>query len=250
MEKANQAKLQPSYSLMTAKIYDAIYAERDYKQEADLIKKIIADHCRTNGRQLLDVACGTGNHIPFFVDDFDITGVDLSAEQLDWARQKFPGLSFKRGNMIDFQLDERYDVVTCLFSSIAYANQIGDLRRTIANMAKHLRPGGVLVIGCFLGPENYQEDRISATFIDRPELKISRMTVSKREGNQAIWDMHHMVGQPTGLQYFVEHHRLGLYSLEQYIEAIADAGLEPSCDDDSKDSGRPLISGLKPAQTD
>ena len=238
---------QRSYSLMTAEVYDAIYAGRDYQRETEQIRAIIDDRLRTDGNRLLDVACGTGNHIPFLSDKFDITGLDLSTEQLTWAQQKFPGLEFKQGNMIDFQLDDRYDVVTCLFSSIAYADQVKDFRRAIANMANHLKPGGVLVIGSFFSPESYRPGTISASFVDQDELKISRMTIANREGERAIWDMHHLIARPTGISHFVEQHRLGLYSSDQYQKAVRDAGLDPRCDDSSF-SDRPLISGLKSIQ--
>ena len=232
---------------MTAEIYDAIYAERDYQRETELIKAIIADRRQTDGNRLLDVACGAGNHIPFLSDEFDITGLDLSAEQLAWARNKFPEIDFQQGDMIDFRLNDRYDVVTCLFSSIGYANRLDDFRRAIANMADHLKPGGVLIISSAFTPENYQQGRINAQFVNQPDLKVSRMTVSGREGNQSIWDMHHLVGRPTGISHFVERHRQGLYGHDQYQQAIRQAGLEPRLDD-SNTQNRPLISGFKPNQ--
>jgi ubiquinone/menaquinone biosynthesis C-methylase UbiE len=53
----------------TARYYDKFYAFKDYAGEAERLLAIIddllrsGDNLRPGGRQLLDVACGTGHHI-------------------------------------------------------------------------------------------------------------------------------------------------------------------------------------------
>src|SRR5258708_16300871 len=99
--------------------YDAIYSGKDYAQEAVYVKRIIAVHKRSQGNALLDVACGTGGHVPYLRDDFAYEGLDLDPEMLALARARFPEVAFHQGDMVDFVLDRQFDVVTCLFSSIA-----------------------------------------------------------------------------------------------------------------------------------
>ena len=168
--------------------YDAIYSGKDYAAEAAHIKKLIAQHKRSDGNTLLDVACGTGGHLPYLRGDFDYEGLDLDPEMLALARKRYPDVVFHQGDMVDFTLGRRFDVVTCLFSSIAYTRTEQRLRQAIANLAGHVRPGGVLLIGSFLTPQEWIPGHPHAMFVDEPDLKLARMNVSGVEGNVAILD--------------------------------------------------------------
>lgn len=53
---------------------------------------------------------------------------------------------FRRADMVNFKLDKKFDVITCLFSSIGYVKTYEKLRQTIHNFANHLRKGGVVII--------------------------------------------------------------------------------------------------------
>jgi hypothetical protein len=38
--------------------------------------------------------------------------------------------------------------------------------------------------------------------------------------------MHHLVGRPDGVSYFVERHRLGLFTAAEHLRALAAAGFD------------------------
>ncbi len=40
--------------------YDKIYAHKDYAAETEKLQLFIEEHLRSDGKRLLDVACGTG----------------------------------------------------------------------------------------------------------------------------------------------------------------------------------------------
>lgn len=235
---------EKSYTRMTADVYNAIYGKKDYAQEATRLKEIIDEFKKSPGNQLLDVACGTGNHLAYLTDQFEITGLDLSEEQLVEARKRFPTLTFHQGDMRDFKLEKKFDVVTCLFSSIGYANEIADMQKAITNMAAHLLPGGVLIIEPWIERGKYVAGTVHATFVDEPELKISRINTSAIKDGKSILDLHHLVGRPSGVEYFVEHHELGLYSNDEYMNAIKHAGLITHHDEHGL-TGRGLYIGVK-----
>jgi SAM-dependent methyltransferase len=209
------------------RFYDAIYSGKDYAQEAVHLKRLIAAYKRSDGNALLDVACGTGGHVPYLRDAFAYEGLDLDPEMLALARSRFPGVVFHQGNMVDFELGRQFDVVTCLFSSIGYAWTEPRLRHTIANLAEHLRPGGVLLVGAFLTPQEWNPGYVHAMFVDQPDLKLARMSVSgvPIEGNIAILDFHYLVATPDGVEHFTEQHELGLFTEEQSL--IANAVIAP-----------------------
>src|SRR5215470_1443210 len=178
----------------SAGFYDAIYGWKDYAEEARRLKALLAAHYRrTSGQTLLDVACGTGGHAPYLRDEFAYEGLDLDAEMLAVARERFPDLVFHQGDMVDFDLGRQFDVVTCLFSSIAYVKTPPRLEQAISTMARHVRADGVLVVEPFIPPDAWVVGYPAAFFVDQPELKIARMSVSAREGDVAILDFEYLV---------------------------------------------------------
>jgi len=71
-----------------AKHYDEIYYWKNYRKESEKIHRIIKKYKKTKGREILDVACGTGNHIQFLKRHYKITGIDLNQVMLRQARKK------------------------------------------------------------------------------------------------------------------------------------------------------------------
>ena len=133
--------------------YDKIYAQKDYEGEADKLKDIIQEQLESSGDSLLDVACGTGEHIRYLKEHFRVEGLDLDPDLLQIAKEKNPDVTFHQGDMIDFDLGTRFDVLTCLFSSIGYAKSEENLNRAIESMARHLVPGGLLLVEPWFTPE-------------------------------------------------------------------------------------------------
>src|SRR5216684_6107637 len=130
----------------TTEFYDAIYSWKDYEKESKLLLEFIARYRKSTGNRMLDIACGTGAHMAFLKDTYAIEGLDLDPNMLAIARGKFPAVKFHQGDMVDFDLATKFDVVTCLFSSIGYVKKVELLHKAIANMVRHLTPGGVLAV--------------------------------------------------------------------------------------------------------
>ena len=229
----------------SAQIYDAVYSAKDYAGEARRLKAFIAGHKRSAGNTLLDIACGTGGHVPYLRDDFLYEGLDLDPQMLAVARERNPGIAFHQGDMTDFDLGRQFDVVTCLFSSIGYAGVVEKLEQAIATMARHLLPGGVLLVGPFFSPEAWHVGQPHAIFVDQPNLKIARMNVSGRRDNIALLDFHYLVASPEGIEHCTEHHELGLFTDAEYRHAFTSAGLDVVHDTEGL-IGRGLYIGTQP----
>jgi len=126
--------------------YDLIYKWKDYKKEVAIIESLIAKFKGSEGKKLLDVGCGTGEHIKYLKDYYDCVGMDINSSLLKIAAKKLKGTKFIKGSMIDFKIDEKFDVITCLFSSIGYVKTLGNLEKTLGNFFLHLKRGGVVII--------------------------------------------------------------------------------------------------------
>ena len=214
----------------SAAYYDRIYAFKDYGAEVDRLIDIAGPSLPARATRLLDVACGTGKHLDVLKRRFDAHGLDLSPGLLEIARRRNPDVVFHQGDMRNFRLDERFDLITCLFSSIGYMTTYDDLCAAVSCMARHLAPGGVLAIEPWFTPDQWMNHTVHALFIDDPDLKIVRMNTSLVEDSVSIVDLHHLIGTPERTIHFVEEHRLALFTIAQMTSAFESAGLRVAFD--------------------
>ena len=140
----------------SARYYDEIYSYKDYKKEAEKIHRIIRKYKTNLGNSLLDVACGTGNHIQYLKPYYHVEGLDINQEMLAIARRKHPDIVFHKADMTNFNLGRQYDVIVCLFSAIGFVQNVPKLRRTMRSITKHLRPGGVVIVEPWLSPKVFK----------------------------------------------------------------------------------------------
>jgi ubiquinone/menaquinone biosynthesis C-methylase UbiE len=209
----------------TARYYDKVYAFKDYHAEVQHLTAIIRQSLRSEGKRLLDMACGTGHHITYLKEHFDVEGLDISQELLEIARQREPDILFHSANMIDFDLGRAFDIMTCLFSSIGYVKTLYNLTRAVTCMTRHLATGGVLVIEPWFTPDTWRPGTVHATLIDEPDLKIARVNTSFVDGRLSFFDLHYLIGTPEGTDHFVERHELGLFETDEMRTVLAEAGL-------------------------
>ncbi|HXW66534.1 MAG TPA: methyltransferase domain-containing protein [Thermoplasmata archaeon] len=209
----------------SARLYDSIYAWKDYRSESQRLRALVRRFGPPGARTLLDVGCGTGSHLAHLARHFRTQGVDRDERMLRVARAKLPDLRFTQAPMDRFDLGRRFDVITCLFSAIGYVRSPRELERTLRNFARHLRPGGVAIVEPFVRPNRYRAGTVHAQLLGSTDQPIARMNLSERRGDRAIMDMHHLIGTPQGVRYWVEHHDLALYSVPEYLRSFRRAGL-------------------------
>lgn len=223
----------------TARYYDKFYQWKDYHKEVEKIIELINVNLKNKSHSLLDVACGTGEHLKFFKEYFRIEGLDICESLLDIAREKNPEITFHQADMVDFDLVNKFDIITCLFSSIGYMKTSDLMKAAIKNMVKHLNPNGFLVIEPWLTPEAWKSNTAHAFFIDEPELKIARINTSLTRDKISVFDLHYLIGTPEKTEHFVEHHELGLFTVEEITAIFEELNLKVTYDEEGI-SGRGL----------
>lgn len=138
-----------------ADAYDAIYAEKDYDHECDVIERLFATHAASPVRSVLDVGCGTGNHsLPLARRGYSVVGVDLSQEMLARARTKLgdADVTFLQGDARTLDLGRTFDAVLLLFAVLGYQTANEDVLAALRAARRHLSPGGLLVLDVWYGP--------------------------------------------------------------------------------------------------
>ena len=209
----------------SAPFYDALYSFKDYGAAVAELKRVLAEEA-PDAKTLLDVGCGTGRHLELLAEDYEVEGLDLNPKMLDVARERNPGVELHEADMTEFSLGKRFDVVTCLFSSIAYVRTADRMREATRRLCEHLNPGGVVVLEPWFPPDSYWTGTITANFVDQPDLKIAWMYTSEREDLLSVLDIHYLVGRPEAVERFEERHEMGLFTQDEHLEAFRAAGLE------------------------
>jgi SAM-dependent methyltransferase len=136
--------------------YDALYGDKDYDAECDLLERIFRDSGR-RVRTVLDLGCGTGAHaVRLAQRGYDIVGVDISEGMLDGARRRADAartpVTFVRGDIRSVRLEREFDAVVCMFAVLGYQTNDADVRAALGTVRTHLVPGGPFVFDVWYGP--------------------------------------------------------------------------------------------------
>lgn len=107
---------------------------------------------------LLDAGCGTGRVAAELARrGIDVVGVDIDVGMLDAARRKAPELEWRLDDLVTVTVTgpdgglRRFDVVVAAGNVMIFLVP-GTEGAVIANLARHLAPGGALVAGFQLLP--------------------------------------------------------------------------------------------------
>ncbi len=225
----------------SAEFYDALYTvERDYAAQATRLVELVRA-ALPGAVTLLDVACGTGLHIEQLRQHYHCEGVDASVEMLRIARRRNPGLRFHLGDMRSFATGRRYDVVTCLFSSITYARDLPGLQRTAQTFAAHLVPNGICLVEPFIPYERWVDlPTGDLRTVNLPHLTVAMVDRAQRRGRSVLREVAYAVATPNGIRQVLERHTFGLFSANDYVDAFGSAGFEVTFDSEGFDSARGL----------
>ena len=220
-----------------ADIYDIVCgAQRDYPEQAEKTRNLILSR-NPSARTFLDVGCGTGEGMAHLRDTFEVTGVDLSPSMVEVSRGKLPGIPIHQGDMRTFRLGRIYDAVTCMYSSIGYLADEDELGQAAQTFARHLAPGGVLLVEPWFLPEQWNGGDLVSGGTEAEGVLISRMGRWRTSGDRCSVEMHYLVGGDSGVRHFIDRQTLTLFTLEAYVRAFARAGIELSYTADHLDRG-------------
>ncbi len=110
---------------------------------------------------VLDAGCGTGRvAIELDRHGIAVVGVDCDASMLATARRQAPGIRWSEEDVTTLDLGEEFDVVV-MAGNVPLFTPPGTQAPLVAGGARHLAPGGALVLGFQLG-RGYELDELDA----------------------------------------------------------------------------------------
>jgi ubiquinone/menaquinone biosynthesis C-methylase UbiE len=208
----------------SAEYYDLVYRKKDYRGEVVKLEKLF-DQYVPEGRTLLDIACGTGEHLRF-LSGYQIAGIDLDPNFVRLVQEKLPGGRFQVADMSQFELGSKFDIVLCLFSSIGYLTTAEKILSALTCFKRHLAPGGAIFVEPFFEPDVWRTGFTSMTAAEDGDRKVCRIMTSSREGDRSILIGHYLFAEGAKVRHAVERHELRLTSRAEWQEFFRVAGLQ------------------------
>ncbi|MFY0253870.1 class I SAM-dependent methyltransferase [Chitinophaga sp. 30R24] len=156
--------------------YHLLYNNRDEREAAAFIDKLLAYLQPVPGAAMLDVACGKGRHAKYLADrGYQVTGIDLSIESINAAKKlENDHLSFFQHDMrLPFWINY-FDVVFNFFTSFGYFDAQRDNDNALRTLSNALKPGGKLVL-------DYLNSNFVAAHLVHSEVK---------EKDEVVFDIH------------------------------------------------------------
>ncbi|MHC5903278.1 class I SAM-dependent methyltransferase [Streptomyces sp. S6] len=160
-----------------AERYDALRGgEPRAEAAADAVLRLVPD----TARALLDLGCGTGivtRRLAASRPVVKVTGVDLTYGMARHAAVRLPGaVALADGRQLPFR-DGAFDAVSSVWVLHLLPEPEG-VRRTVAECARVLRPGGVYVTTVDKGPSHNVGSDIDAVLAARPASPVPDASAS------------------------------------------------------------------------
>lgn len=216
--------------------YNRCWAPGAARRSMIALRKLIAG---LDGRvRVLDLCCGTGQLAASLCATGNIvTGIDVSAEMLRFARENAPDARFVLGDARDFELSDQFDVVLSMFDSLNHVLAAGQLKRVFTRVHRVLKPGGVFVFD--LNMEEGYRERWKGQFaiVEDDHLCVVRANYDERRrlGTFEAAMFREMLGHWRRSDVIL---RQRAYTASQILKLLHDSGFESVSVSEAPDIGR------------
>jgi SAM-dependent methyltransferase len=135
--------------------YNRYWNEEFHGLAFPILERIWLPRVPANGR-ILDVCCGTGYLAGLLSErNYRVTGVDLSAPMIEYARLNVPAAEFHVGDAAHFRASGHFDAAVSTFDSLNHIVAPADLEAVFRGVAAALRRGAPFAFDVLL-EEAYQ----------------------------------------------------------------------------------------------
>jgi len=233
-------------------VYDALYRDKNYRDEAALVKDAFGRYGSQPITRVLDLGCGTGNHaLPLARLGYHVVGVDRSAGMLARAKQKAGAsnrrIQFRKGDVRTARLNEHFDAALLMFAVLGYQLSDGDVRAALTTARAHLSPGGLLVFDVWYGPAVLaQRPSERAKVMRRGSERVIRITSGTLENGRPVCAVRYRLWQLKGRRVeaeLSETHRMRYFFSHELDTFLAGSGFRllrlgafPNFDEDPSES--------------
>lgn len=201
--------------------YHTLYQSHDDREARHFIDNLLRALNLVPGAHVLDLACGKGRHARYLAEKgFDVTGLDISPASIAFARHfEHEHLAFYQHDMrLPFRINY-FDAVVNMFTSFGYFDTDRDHLRSLQNVSKGLKPGGLFLLDFFNSGwvrqnlVRYEEKTLDGI--------VFRLHKSVRSGR-----VYKRVAFETGGKKFEFRERVRLFTQADFEQMFRAVGLE------------------------
>ncbi|MRX71335.1 methyltransferase domain-containing protein [Bacillus lacus] len=214
-----------------AAVYDEVMSEAPYELWTSFIVEAMKAEGSSGGRQVLDVACGTGEITTMLYKlGFATTGIDISAEMLAAASRKAmennQDIPFFQQDMRELQgVEDTFDAVCICCDSLNYLETREDVVSALTGAFNALKKGGVLIFDVH-SEYKINEIYLKNTFADSSEDISYIWNSFKGEFQNSVeHELSFFVRSEEGFyERFDETHYQRTFSVSDYLSFLKNAG--------------------------
>lgn len=236
----------PKLYTSLAKYYDRLESQyRDYEHDSQWIAEALLSH---RARNVLDVSCGTGNHISKLAasnPELQIYAMDSSKEMIDIARRKAASqhIQYLLADFINLPFAvNSFDSAICMYWSLAGLDEELTLK-LFKGLASSLSRDGIFLFDVE-NAEGIKENLIDAPFIDsffftddereqgkNSEIKrrkaVIRANYSRKVETDVIdWHAYYLIEEGGVSELSEDRMQLRFYSRSQLERLLSESGFE------------------------
>lgn len=200
----------------------------EYGEEAELVADWITRAHGTPIRSLLELGSGAGHLASQLPRGWDLTLVDRAPEMLALSRELVPRAAHVEADLRTLDLGRTFDAVL-LHDAVMYLTSAEDLSRAFATAARHLEPGGVLLVLPDVVKDEFEEMTLgSGTSETDPAVRLLEWhwDPDPTDDTYAV-EFALLVRQPDGaVTCHHDRHTMGLFSRAEWVRLLRASGFE------------------------
>lgn len=220
-----------SFDKKYSKYYDLFNRGKDYSKESDFLEQVFKKYSDRKVGKILDLGCGTGLHdAELSKRGYIVTGIDLSKEMIEIAKEKNQNINFLVGDMANFNLNRKFDCIICMFSSLGYLTENNQIENFFKSIKKHLNEKGLLIIDCWNGLGAIHDIPSSREKIAEAEgLRIVRKSFPSLDAKNHIVNVKFDVKifeNKNLIDNYQEEHKVRFFFPQELRKYLEDGGFE------------------------
>lgn len=220
-----------------AYLWPLLSPPEDYEPEAMAILSVIDRYLKHSGQSLpvlVEMGAGGGHTLSHLAEEFELLAVDIAQPMLVNCSLICPEATTILGDMRTIDLGRQVDVVL-IHDAVDYMENAQDARDAITNAARHLKPGGLLIVAPTYTTESFENDQSISDEHQDKQIQVaftSKVLRAAESKNQFLMQMVFDITEDGKTTRYNDEHRCGLFSEFDWLGWIREAGFKVHLIDD------------------